>query len=74
MEAYSASILGLLLICLLPLVHANIVGPFKGKALRIGLMGSSSSERNVMLVLAALENILGRSGATEAAGVEYAPQ
>ena len=48
------------------------LGPFKGKALRIGLMGSSSSERNVMLVLAALENILGRSGATEAAGSSYA--
>ena len=47
------------------------LGPFKGKALRIGLMGSSSSERNVMLVLAALENILGRSGATEAAGASY---
>ncbi len=48
------------------------LGPFKGKALRIGLMGSSSSERSVMLVLAALENILGRSGATEAAGASYA--
>ena len=48
------------------------LGPFKGRALRIGLMGSSSSERNVMLVLAALENILGRSGATEAAGASYA--
>lgn len=48
------------------------LGPFKGKALRIGLMGSSSSERNVMLVLAALENILGRSGATAAAGNSYA--
>jgi len=48
------------------------LGPFKGKALRIGLMGSSSSERNVMLVLAAMENILGRSGATEAAGISYA--
>jgi uncharacterized MAPEG superfamily protein len=36
MEAYSAGILGLLLICLLPLVLANIVGPFKGKA---GLVG-----------------------------------
>ena len=48
------------------------LGPFKGRALRIGLMGSSSSERNVMLVLAALENILGRSGATPAAGAAYA--
>ena len=36
MEAYSVGILGLLLICLLPLVLANIVGPFKGKE---GLVG-----------------------------------
>jgi alanine-glyoxylate transaminase/serine-glyoxylate transaminase/serine-pyruvate transaminase len=34
------------------------LGPFKGKAWRIGLMGHSSSERNVVLVLAALETIL----------------
>ena len=34
------------------------LGPFKGKAWRLGLMGSSSSEQNVMLVLAALDNIL----------------
>src|SRR5208282_2339401 len=31
------------------------LGPFKGKAWRIGLMGHSSSERNVILVLSALE-------------------
>jgi len=48
------------------------LGPFKGKALRIGLMGSGSTQRNVMLVLTALENILGRSGATAAAGQAYA--
>ena len=36
MEAYGTAILGLLLICLLPLIHANIVGPMKGKA---GLIG-----------------------------------
>ena len=47
------------------------LGPFKGKALRIGLMGSSSSRRNVTLVLAALEEILGRSGATTAAAAAY---
>jgi alanine-glyoxylate transaminase/serine-glyoxylate transaminase/serine-pyruvate transaminase len=47
------------------------LGPFKGKALRIGLMGSSSSQRNVMLVLTALENILGRSGAAAAAQGSY---
>lgn len=35
------------------------LGPFKGKAWRIGLMGASSSRRNVVLFLAALESILG---------------
>ncbi len=34
------------------------LGPFKGKAWRIGLMGHSSSTRNVDLILAALANIL----------------
>jgi len=34
------------------------LGPFKGKAWRVGLMGHSSSQRNVMLLLAALESIL----------------
>lgn len=34
------------------------LGPFKGKAWRIGLMGASSSQRNVVLFLAALETIL----------------
>ncbi len=34
------------------------LGPFKGKAWRFGLMGSSSTEQNVTLVLAALEHIL----------------
>lgn len=38
------------------------LGPFKGKAWRIGLMGDSSSRRNVTLVLAALENILRSEG------------
>jgi len=35
------------------------LGPFKGKAWRIGLMGASSTKRNVTLLLAALEAILG---------------
>jgi alanine-glyoxylate transaminase/serine-glyoxylate transaminase/serine-pyruvate transaminase len=48
------------------------LGPFKGKAIRIGLMGASSSQRNVMLVLAALESILKRSGAVAAAAQSYA--
>lgn len=34
------------------------LGPFKGKAWRIGLMGSSSTQQNVMLFLAALEDIM----------------
>jgi len=38
------------------------LGKFKGKAWRIGLMGYSSSRANVMLLLAALENILSSNG------------
>jgi alanine-glyoxylate transaminase/serine-glyoxylate transaminase/serine-pyruvate transaminase len=38
------------------------LGPFKGKAWRIGLMGTSSTRRNVMLFLAALETILTQEG------------
>jgi len=34
------------------------LGPFKGKAWRIGLMGQSSTRRNVLTFLAALESIL----------------
>lgn len=34
------------------------LGPFKGQAWRIGLMGHASTKRNVTLILAALENIL----------------
>jgi alanine-glyoxylate transaminase/serine-glyoxylate transaminase/serine-pyruvate transaminase len=34
------------------------LGPFKGKAWRIGLMGHASSKRNVELLLAALKTIL----------------
>ena len=55
------------------------LGPFKGKAWRIGLMGASSSRRNVTLVLAALETILSdmnvalpRSAALQAAASVYA--
>ena len=39
------------------------LGPFKGRAWRIGLMGHSSTKRNVMLVLAALESLLLDQGA-----------
>lgn len=38
------------------------LGPFKGKVWRLGLMGSSSSKQNVMLVLAALGEILYQLG------------
>jgi alanine-glyoxylate transaminase / serine-glyoxylate transaminase / serine-pyruvate transaminase len=53
------------------------LGPFKGKAWRIGLMGHSSSKRNVMLVLAALETLMAgaagvaRGQATAAAASVY---
>jgi alanine-glyoxylate transaminase/serine-glyoxylate transaminase/serine-pyruvate transaminase len=55
------------------------LGPFKGKAWRIGLMGHSSTKRNVTLFLAALEMILTSEGfdfphgkALGAAGQVYA--
>jgi alanine-glyoxylate transaminase / serine-glyoxylate transaminase / serine-pyruvate transaminase len=38
------------------------LGPFKGKAWRIGLMGHSSTKRNVMLVLAALAGLMAEQG------------
>lgn len=38
------------------------LGPFKGKAWRIGLMGASSTRRNVTMVLSALESILTDAG------------
>jgi alanine-glyoxylate transaminase / serine-glyoxylate transaminase / serine-pyruvate transaminase len=38
------------------------LGPFKGRAWRIGLMGSSSTKRNVLLVLAALQALLTEQG------------
>lgn len=44
------------------------LGPFKGKAWRIGLMGAASSRRNVTLLLGALESILGGMGAGVARG------
>lgn len=41
------------------------LGVFKGKALRIGLMGESCSERNVFLCLAALQRALAAQGMRE---------
>jgi alanine-glyoxylate transaminase/serine-glyoxylate transaminase/serine-pyruvate transaminase len=55
------------------------LGPFKGRAWRIGLMGASSTRANVTIVLAALETVLSEAGvrvargaAVEAAGRAYA--
>ncbi len=48
------------------------LGPFKGKAWRIGLMGYASSQRNVLMILAALETLLGKSGALAPAEKVYA--
>lgn len=44
------------------------LGPFKGNAWRIGLMGHSSSRRNVTLVLAALEQLLTAEGISISCG------
>ena len=55
------------------------LGPFKGKAWRIGLMGASSTQRNVTLLLGALEMLLRDGGVRlvpgaglEAAAASYA--
>ncbi len=44
------------------------LGPFKGKAWRIGLMGHASTKRNVLLVLSALETIMADQGRSVARG------
>jgi alanine-glyoxylate transaminase/serine-glyoxylate transaminase/serine-pyruvate transaminase len=44
------------------------LGPMKGRVWRIGLMGESSSEANVLLVLSALERVLPRCGHRVGAG------
>ena len=38
------------------------LGAFKGKVWRIGLMGYASRQSNVLLLLAALEQLLGEHG------------
>ncbi len=54
------------------------LGAFKGKAFRIGLMGSSATRRNVMLCLLALREVLAEQGVRpsadplEAAAASYA--
>ena len=47
------------------------LGDMAGKIWRIGLMGTTCSQRNVMLCLSALESVLGRSGAIDAAAKAY---
>jgi alanine-glyoxylate transaminase / serine-glyoxylate transaminase / serine-pyruvate transaminase len=44
------------------------LGPFKGKVWRIGIMGEGSRRENVMLILNALEEILGSMGYEVARG------
>ncbi|MCG5053515.1 MAG: alanine--glyoxylate aminotransferase family protein [Myxococcales bacterium] len=39
------------------------LGPFKGRAWRVGLMGSSSTERNIFLLLSALEVLMSEQNA-----------
>jgi alanine-glyoxylate transaminase / serine-glyoxylate transaminase / serine-pyruvate transaminase len=48
------------------------LGPVKGKTWRIGLMGESSTQRNVLLLLAALERCLAERGITAAPGAGVA--
>ncbi len=46
-------------------------GPLAGKILRVGLMGASSQQKYVLLLLEALQTCLGQSGATQAAEAVY---
>jgi alanine-glyoxylate transaminase/serine-glyoxylate transaminase/serine-pyruvate transaminase len=48
------------------------LGPLKGKVWRIGLMGESCKRQNVMLILSALETILGSMGFEIARGKSLA--
>ncbi len=48
------------------------LGPMKGKTWRIGLMGETSTPRNVLLLLAALERCLGDQGCRCPAGAGVA--
>jgi alanine-glyoxylate transaminase/serine-glyoxylate transaminase/serine-pyruvate transaminase len=48
------------------------LGPMKGKTWRIGLMGETSTIRNVLLLLAALERCLGDQGCKVAPGAGVA--
>lgn len=44
------------------------LGPLKGQIWRIGLMGHSSTEENILLLLSALETLLGKEGYSVAPG------
>jgi alanine-glyoxylate transaminase / serine-glyoxylate transaminase / serine-pyruvate transaminase len=48
------------------------LGPLKGRTWRVGLMGESSTEANVLLLLSALERVLARFGARVEAGAAVA--
>jgi len=48
------------------------LGPFAGKAWRIGIMGSSCTQRNVILALGALESIFGDMGVSVPKGAAIA--
>ncbi|MFO0922274.1 MAG: alanine--glyoxylate aminotransferase family protein [Pirellulales bacterium] len=48
------------------------LGPFKGKAWRIGLMGHACTRRNVVLILSALETILRDAGCAVEPGAALA--
>ena len=48
------------------------LGQFGGKMWRIGLMGESSTARNVLMLLSALETLLPESGFEVAAGAGVA--
>ena len=49
-------------------VTAGGLGPLKGQVWRVGLMGESSTEGNVLLALSALERVLPRCGYAVKAG------
>jgi alanine-glyoxylate transaminase/serine-glyoxylate transaminase/serine-pyruvate transaminase len=51
---------------------AGGLGPQAGKMWRIGVMGHSASQDNILLFLAALETLLGRQGYGPASGVAVA--
>ncbi|MFZ1814491.1 MAG: MAPEG family protein [Rhizobiaceae bacterium] len=51
MEAYGIAVAGLLLICMIPLVLANIVGPMKGAAGLVGGPVAGAGDENLIFRL-----------------------